>query len=241
MEQENIYNDPCTKIDPWCVDAYFELSLDKNDPAQLILDNSWGQTIVDLTPAVKTAETITHLLLTDTALQFNREDYGRDGAENGGIDCIGGDALSRIISMKYLKDVTQETPPTTGDVYMYDAFLNLFQPFNLKTFVDSTNADIAGLKERVSTWEQALALLTGTVNNNYIAQTNALNNYMDVTNKRLDIIEATIARPDGIPTNTRIAWSNINYYADYTNTNNRNNGIFTHSISQTITNDTRDA
>lgn len=241
MYEENIYNDPCTKIDPWCVDAYFELSLDDIDPAQLTLNSSWEPTTVDLTPAVKTAETITNLILTDKALQFNREDYGRDGAENGGIDCINGDALSRIISMQYLRDVTQETPPTTGDVYMYDAFLNLFQPFNLQTFVDSTNAAIQDLQERVQTWEEALNLLGVKVNNNYIAQTNALQNYMDVTNKRLDIIEATIARPAGIPTDTRIAYANINYYSDHTNTDNRNHGIFTHSTALTIADDTKDA
>lgn len=241
MEPENIYNDPCTKIDPWCVDAYFALSLDKDDPTRLVLDNSWKETSTDLTPAVKAAETITHLLLTDTALQYNREDYGREGAENGGVDCIGGDALSRIISMKYLKDVIQETPPTTGDVYMYDAFLDLFKPFNLQDFVNTTNAEIADLKERVSTWEQALNLLGKTVTNNYVAQTNALNNYMEVTNKRLDIIEATIARPDGVPTNTRIVYGNINYYSDFTNSNNRNSGLFTHSTAQTISNDTKDA
>lgn len=110
---------PCCKIDAWDVDAYFDLQLTPADSTILTLDNSWGPTSVDLAPAIKAGETITHLLLTDSALQYNREDYGRDGAENGGVDCINGDNLSKIISMKYLKDVGGNAP-TGGDVYMFN-------------------------------------------------------------------------------------------------------------------------
>lgn len=218
-----LYKDPCKKIDAYCVDAYFELSLDPFNPTDLTLDNSWAPTTVDLTPAIKAGETITHLLLTDTALQFNREDYGREGAENEGVDCINGDDLSHIISMKYLKDVAQPPNLTNGDVYMWNGNSQLFEVFNLQDFVDTTNQRLNSLENRVTNLE------------------NRLDAFITQTNQTLSNILKAIARPDGIPQDTRIAWSNINYYSDYTNTNKRTNGIFSHTTATTIPNDTKDA
>lgn len=218
-----LYNDPCKKIDPWCVDAYFDLSLDEFKPTDLVLDTSWGETVVDLTPAIKAGETITNLLLTDTALQFNREDYGRDGAENDGVDCINGDDLSHIISMKYLKDVAQPSNLTNGDVYMWNDNSKLFEVFNLQNFVNSTNNRLSSLENRMTNVENKLDA--------FIAQ----------TNQTLSNILKTIARPAGIPEDTVIAWGNRNYYTDYTNTDKRTTGIFTHSTAQTLANDTKDA
>ncbi len=57
-----------------------------------------------------------------------------------------------------------------------------------------------------------------------------------ITN-RLDTIEQIIERPEGVPNNTRLTWGNINLYSDYTNTNNRNWGFYTHSTSTNIPND----
>lgn len=218
-----LYNDPCKKLDALCVDAYFYLSLDEFKPTDLVLDTSWGETVVDLTPAIKAGETITNLLLTDTALQFNREDYGRDGAENDGVDCINGDDLSHIISMKYLKDVAQPPALTNGDVYMWNDNSKLFETFNLQDFVNTTNSRLSSLENRMTNIENKLDA--------FIAQ----------TNQTLSNILKTIARPAGIPEDTVIAWGNRNYYTDYTNTDKRTTGIFTHSTAQTLANDTKDA
>lgn len=218
-----LYNDSCKKLDAWCIDAFFELNLDPLNPTDLTLDNSWAPTTVALTPAIKAGETITNLLLTDTALQFNREDYGRDGAENGGVDCINGDDLSHIISMKYLKDVAQPPAITNGDVYMWNGNSQLFEVFNLQDFVNTTNQRLSNLENRMTNVENKLDA--------FIAQ----------TNQTLSNILNTIKRPSGIPEDTVIAWGNRNYYTDYTNTDKRTTGIFTHSTAQTLANDTRDA
>lgn len=218
-----LYRDPCKKIDPWCVDAFFELKLDPLKPTDLTLDNSWEATTVDLTPAIKAGETVTHLLLTDTALQFNREDYGRDGVEDGGLDCISGDDLSHIISMKYLRDVAQPPALRNGDVYMWNDNSKLFEVFNLQDFVNTTNNRLTSLENRMTAVEDKLDA--------FITQ----------TNQTLSNILKTIARPAGIPEDTVIAWGNRNYYTDYTNTDKRTTGIFTHSTTQTLANDTKDA
>ncbi len=225
-----LYVDPCRKLDSWCVDAFFELKLDPLEPEKLILDNSWGETSVDLTPAVKASETITHLLLTDTALQFNREDYGREGVTDGGLDCISGDDLSHIISMKYLRDVKQSSNLTDGDVYMWDGNSNLFQTFNLRDFVNTTNTRLKNLEDRMGDVEQRITRLE-----------TKLDTFISASNKNISNLQDLTKRPEGIPEDTRIAWGNRNYYTDYTNNNKRTTGIFTHSTAQTLANDTYDA
>lgn len=226
ITSNELYPNACQKTDPWCIDAYFNLKLDDLDPSTLVLDNSWGETYVDLTPAVQDAETITHLELTNTALQFNREDYGREFAPNGGVDCISGDSLSRIISMQKLKDVDQTTPSSTGDVYMYNESNGLFSPFQLQAFVDQTQNDIKNLQNTVS---------------GLTAQISALNTLINSLNNRITNLENLTKRPDGIPQDTVIAWGNRNYYTDVTNTDQRTTGIFTHSTAQTLINDSKDA
>lgn len=182
------YQKPCNKIDASCINAYLELKLDDQDPSKLILDHSWGETSVDLEPAVKNAETVTHMYLSPTenpvALQYD--------PERGEPDCIHGDDLSRIISLKLLKDVDQVTAPTNGDVLIYRD--GKWYTFNLTA---------------------ALKAITD----------------------RLDVIEQVIEKPAGIPGNARLAWGNINLYSDYTNTNNRNWGFYTHSTNTNIPND----
>lgn len=151
---EDLYPDRCCKIDPFYVDAFVDASLDPLALATLILDSSWGATKLDLTPAVKTAETITHLVLTDAALLFEREDYARENAPNNGIDCFTGDQISRILSMTLLGDVSQTQKPVTGDVYMYNDFTDQFTPFALQSFVNTTNAAVTDLQHRVAALEQ---------------------------------------------------------------------------------------
>lgn len=186
--KDSYYQKECNKIDASCINAYLELKLDDQDPSKLILENPWNDTSVDLEPAVKDAETVTHMYLSPeedpVALQYD--------PERGEPDCIHGDDLSRIISLSLLKDVDQVTAPTNGDVLIYRD--GKWYTFNLT------------------------AALTAITN-------------------RLDTIEQIIERPEGVPNNTRLTWGNINLYSDYTNTNNRNWGFYTHSTSTNIPND----
>lgn len=186
--KDSYYQKECNKIDASCVNAYLELSLDDQNPSLLTLKNSWEDTSVDLEPAVKDAETLTHMFLSPEeapeAIQYN--------PERGEPDCIHGDDLSRIISLSLLKDVDQSTPPVDGDVLLYRN--GKWYTFNLTA---------------------ALSEIT----------------------KRLDTIEKTLEKPDGIPSNTRIAWGNINLYSDYTNTDVRNWGFYTHDTNTNISND----
>ncbi len=109
----------CPKMDASAISAFHELSLGDQHPEELTLTTSWDETTVDLTPAVKAAETTTHMHLspngegeTPTALQF-------DG-EHGSVDCISGDDLSGIISLSKLKDVEPGRTFRNGDVLMYN-------------------------------------------------------------------------------------------------------------------------
>ena len=211
IEQFGSEYEDCNKISADRVNAYVEAYLDEGQPQNLIVDSSWGTSTVDLTDAVKAAETVTHLYLTPTdnpdTLAFDRED--------GRVDCIHGDRLSRIISMTKLKDVDQDTEIADGDVYMYDSVSKTFKPYDLKAFINTTNNRLDALESQVAGLTTAINNLTETVNN---------------------ILEQ-IARPEGVPENTRIAYGNINILSDYTNSDNRTNGIFTHNPANLIAND----
>lgn len=186
--KDSYYQKECNKIDASCINAYLKFKLDDQDPSRLILENSWEDTDIDLEPAVKDAETLTHLFLSPEedpeALQYN--------PERGEPDCIHGDDLSRIISLSLLKDVDQNTAPVNGDVLIYRN--GKWYTFNLTA---------------------ALSAITN----------------------RLDAIENTLEKPEGTPANTRLVWGNINLYSDYTNSNIRNWGFYTHSMSTNIPND----
>lgn len=209
---DDYYRKECAKIDARDVNAYLEFKLDDRDPSTLILENPWGDASIDLTPAVKDAETVTHLTLepenNPTALCFERED--------GEVDQISGDALSRIISMTKLKDVDQGTAPVDGDVYLYDGAHNKFYAFNLKTALSGISGDI-----------------TNAINQLRQELVNAVSNI----NNQISDINTAIAKPEGTPDNARIMYGNINIYSDYTNSNNRNWGVYAHNISNDIAND----
>lgn len=208
---EEFNQTPCDKIDAKCVNAYVTPELDPLDPTRLLIDSSWGTEGVDLTPAVKAAETVTTLKLapTDTPLylQFDRED--------GEHDCIYGDDLSRIISMTLLKDVDQDNVIEDGGVYMYDGDTNTFKPFDLQTFVNNTNARITVLEGAVSNLQTAVNNLTTMVNAH----------------------ELKLTPPAGSPDNVKVAFGNINLYSDNSNSQLRTSGLYTHDLSTTIPND----
>lgn len=189
---DEFYRKECNKLDARCVNAYLELKLDQDNPVNLILDNPWSETSVDLTDAIKAGETVTHLFLTPdcgdpVSLQYN--------PERGEPDCITGDALSQIISMHLLKDVDQDTAPQDGDVYIYNN--GKFYTFNL------TDA-LTALETR-------------------------LGNRIDSLLSQITNINNILAKPQGIPNNTKLVWGNINLISDYTNNNVLDWGLYTHS------------
>ena len=199
---------PCEKIPACDVNAYVELQLDPENPTGIILSSSWGDVPIDLKSIVKAGETITHMELVPeenpTAIRYTRE--------SGEVDCITGDELSRIISLQLLKDVDQTNPPSDGIVYQYDETTNLFQPFDLKTFVANTNL--------------ALGRLQASITN--------LQNQINTLDERVTAIETP---PEGTPSDAVIAWGNRNIYGDYTNTNLKTHGVFTHNPSTELLDD----
>lgn len=251
---------PCPKIDPLDINAYFNLGLDPIDTGLLKLETSWGCTSVDLTGVLNGNETITHLFLSPadnpTALQYNREDYGKEGAPNGGVDCIEGDALSRIISMRYLKDVSQTEPIEDGYVYMWNNNIQLFVPFNLQDFVTQTNntlnlhtSQITTLQSTVQAIQQEITSLRNRLTNveNRVTQVEAditaLQNRMTALEQMVTALGNRISAIENAIYNwsadksTPITRGNINVYGDNTNTNSHSSGIFSHSPNSNVTND----
>ena len=147
--------DDCDKIDPNCIDAYADLTL---DGGILCLQTSWGGDCIDLEPVVHEFETCTSLYLSPEedpnclAYEGECENY-----------CIHGDDLSHIISMQYLKDVDQTQTISGGDVYMYNSTTELFEPFdlttalsNINTLIQNINNAITNLQNRVTIIENLL-------------------------------------------------------------------------------------
>lgn len=202
--------DDCNKIDPLCIDAYTDFELDPDNPAGLCLHTPWGGDCLDLTSIVKAAETCTTLYLSPdenpNCLVYEPEEKCGDNI------CIHGDDLSRIISMQYLKDVSQDTPPSDGIVYMYNGATGLFEPFDLKTFVTNVNTTLQNINQ-------------------------TLNNHEG----RLQTIEAMLTPPTGAPDNVRVVFGNINDYSDpnvvisegsgTVTSLDKTHGLYSHSLS----------
>lgn len=199
LSTEFNYKD-CVKIDGRMVNAYIDAHLNKENPVELDIESTWGDVAVDLTDAVKAAETVTHMELASNAIEYF--------AEDGHVDCIYGDDLSRIISMHLLKDVDITVPPADGDVYIFDEVSNKFVTFNLAQALDSINGNITNLNAAVNNLKSR------------------------VTN-----IEQKLTPPDNAPSDVKVAFGNINIYGDYTNANLRTSGVYTHDPTTTIPND----
>lgn len=208
---------PCNKLDPQVIDAYFDLQLTPADSTELTLDNSWGPTSVDLAPAIKTGETITHLVLGDGSLQYNREDYGLQGAGNGGVDCINGDDLSKIISMKYLKDVGGSAP-AGGDVYMYNSSYSNFQPYNLQDFIDQTNTSLGALNTGLNQAQQNITNVNNRVDGAITDYTNKINtldtNLTNLINQTKQELQAQITALQTTVGNLQTAFNNYKTATD---------------------------
>ena len=198
----------CNKIDPLCIDAYTDFELDPDNDTGLCLHTPWGGDCLDLESIVKAGETLTTLYLSPeddpNCLVYE--------PERGDNICIHGDDLSRIISMRYLKDVTQETPPTDGIVYMYNSETNLFEPYDLKTAITNINTAIQNINATLSNHEN-----------------------------RLHAIELKLTPPSDAPDNVKVVFGNINEYSDpnvvisegsgTVTTLDKTHGLYTHTLA----------
>lgn len=175
--------DDCDKIDPLCIDAYVDFDFDPDSDTGICLHTPWGGNCLDLTEIVKNAESCTTLYLSPeedpNCLVYVPEEKCGDNI------CIHGDDLSRIISMQYLKDVTQETAPSDGIVYMYNSETNLFEPYDLKTTITNINTAIQNINATLSNHEN-----------------------------RIHQIELKLTPPADAPDNVKVVFGNINDYSD---------------------------
>lgn len=202
----------CEKIDGRQVNAYVEAHLNNEDPTLLEVESTWGDSEIDLDPAVKAAETVTTLELVPeggpTSLQYTKED--------GTVDCIDGNDLSEIIKLKLLHDVDHE--PEDGDVYVYDEETDSFKTFNLNAFVQNVTNALGDL-------DQAIGQFT-TINTRLGDLETNVSNIMDI-----------LTPPTGSPSDVKVAFGNINIYGDYTGNNGKTSGIYTHNPSTNVAND----
>lgn len=197
----------CDKIDPLCIDGFSDLTL--NEDGILCSKTSWGENCVDIAQAVKDFESCTTMYLSPeenpNCLVYEPEEKCGDNI------CIHGDDLSRIISMRYLKDVDQVTPPSDGIVYMYNSETNLFEPYDLKTTITNINTAIQNINATLANHES-----------------------------RLQVIEAKLTPPEGAPDDVKVAFGTINIYGDYNAAVNssgvvtsldKTHGLYTHSLN----------
>lgn len=203
----------CDKIDPLCIDGFSDLTL--NEDGILCSKTSWGENCVDIAQAVKDFESCTTMYLSPeenpSCLVYEPEEKCGDNI------CIHGDDLSRIISMRYLKDVDQETSPSDGIVYMYNSETNLFEPYDLKTTITNINTAIQNINATLANHES-----------------------------RLQVIEAKLTPPEGAPDNVKVAFGTINIYGDYNAAVNssgvvtsldKTHGLYTHSLNTDVVDD----
>lgn len=193
----------CNKIDACDVNAYTNIALDPSSPTGIILDTSWNTIKLDLRSIVKAGETVTKLELVPadnpTAIRYMRED--------GTYDCITGDELSRLISMRLLKDVDQSKTLENGDVYVYNSTTNLFEPYDVVTAINNINVALDRLASRVTSVEN-----------------------------RISDIENLIPFYPSDKT-MKLARGTINLYSDVSNTNDKTDGLFTHDKNTDKIND----
>lgn len=198
----------CDKIDPLCIDSYTDFDFDPDNDTGICLHTPWGGNCLDLEGIVKIAETLTTLYLSPeedpNCLVYE--------PERGDNICIHGDDLSRIISMQYLKDVTQETPPSDGIVYMYNSETKLFEPYDLKTTITNINTAIQNIQQTLTNHEH-----------------------------RLQAIELKLTPPADAPDNVKVVFGTINLYSDpnvqisegsgTVTTLDKTHGLYTHTLA----------
>ena len=200
----------CDKIDPLCIDAYTDFDFDPDSDTGICLHTPWGGNCLDLTEIVKNAESCTTLYLSPdedpNCLVYEPEEKCGDNI------CIHGDDLSRIISMQYLKDVSQVAPPSDGIVYMYNESTGLFEPYDLKTIIGNINTAITNINAAI---------------------TNLQN--------RVTTIEQKLTPPADAPSDVKVVFGNINEYSDpnvvisegsgTVTTLDKTHGLYTHTLA----------
>lgn len=194
----------CDKIPGADVSAYVEVVLDPENPTGIAIDSTWGYNRIDLESVVKAGETVTHLELapenTPTVLRYFRED--------GEIDCVHGDDLSKIVSMQLLKDVDQTQAIADGDVYVYDEATGKFKPFEIVATIGAINTYL-----------------------------NRLNAEITAIKVRLNTIEAKLTPPENAPDDVTVAFGNRNVYGDNANNDSHDHGIYTHDPTTDLVDD----
>ena len=90
---DSFYKKECDLIDAQKVNAYIEAYLDNEDPTKLVIKTPWNDLVIDLTPAVKAAETVTHLTL-DPADDPTHLRYDNEAGQS---ECISGEDLANLI------------------------------------------------------------------------------------------------------------------------------------------------
>ena len=202
--------DDCNKIDPLCIDAYTDFDYDPDSDTGICVHTPWGGNCLDLTEIVKNAESCTTLYLSPdenpNCLVYEPEERCGDNI------CIHGDDLSRIISMRYLKDVSQTTPPSDGIVYKYNGETGLFEPYDLQTAISNINTAIGNINA-------------------------TLNNY----GNRIQALELKLTPPADAPNDVKVVFGNINEYSDpnvvisegsgTVTTLDKNHGLYTHTLA----------
>lgn len=203
----------CDKIDANCVDAYTNFDFDPDSDTGICLHTSWGGQCLDLTDIVKAAETCTTIYLSPE----NDPNCLVYEPECGDNVCIKGDDLSRIISMRYLKDVSQDTAPSDGIVYMYNETTKLFEPYDLKTTIANINTAIQNINQTLKNHEA-----------------------------RLKVIEEKLTPPEGSPDDVKVAFGTINIYGDHSavvsddgtvSSLDKTHGLYTHSLNNNALDD----
>ena len=221
--------DECDKIDALCIDAYTDFELDPDSDTGLCLHTPWGGDCLDLSPIVKAAETLTTLYLSPEE-NPNCLIYEPERGDN---ICINGNDLSRIISMQYLKDVTQSTAPSDGIVYMYNNQTKLFEPYDLKTVITNINTTLTNYGNRISANEQRIANHENRIQANEQSIANHEN--------RIAAIELKLTPPADAPADVKVVFGNINEYSDpnvvisegsgTVTTLDKTHGLYTHTLA----------
>ena len=127
--------------------------------------------------------------------------------EAGDYECISGDDLSRIISLHLLKDVDQSKTLVNGATYVYNSHTQMFEPLEIASKLVDIDNALQNIYNLISNLDGRISDIE-----------NLIYNYpQDKT--------------------TKIPRGDINLYSDYTNTNSKAHGFFTHDPNTDVAND----
>lgn len=205
--------DDCDKIDPDCIDAFSEVTLDED--GTLCVETSWDKQCVDIAQAVKDHESCTSLYLSPeedpNCLVYEKEERCGDN------DCIHGDDLSRIISLQLLKDVGQTQEITDGDTYIFNSETNLFEPYPLVETIEAIQTTLQNIQQTLENHENRLRVIEEAIRPPEGAPTNAR-----IVHGVINIYGDANAVIDGNGNATSL---------------NKNYGLYSHSLNTNVNND----